>query len=145
VLSFGARSDDYNTRLNAMLVLSNVVDNTTVCAPIDHLYDAAALDQGTEAAIKGRANLLAVISVVAPWAYKENFENIFNVQDYWVRKISRSDPKLKQTVEILDNIKARLESQKSSGANRFVSIPENLQECKRKFTATWAPADKFKY
>jgi len=145
VLSFGARSDDYNTRLNAMLVLSNVVDNTTVCAPIDHLYDAGALDQGTGAAIKGRANLLAVVSVVAPWAYKENYANISNVREFWSKKIPPNDPKFKQTLEILENIRARLDSQKSSGSNRFVPIPEDLQKCKRKFTARWAPSDKFKY
>jgi hypothetical protein len=143
VLAFGARSDDYNSRLNAMLILSNIVDNTTVCAPIDHLYDEV-LRQDTEAAVKGRANLLAVVSVVAPWAYKENYEAIDEVRKFWLEKVPH-DPKYKQTLEILENIRLRLESQTSSESSRFSAIPERLQECKRKYVRQWAPPENFKY
>jgi hypothetical protein len=55
------------------LILANVIDNTTVCVPIDHLYDPSI-------SINGRANLLSVVSVVAPWAYRQKYDNISKVQ-----------------------------------------------------------------
>ena len=38
-LAFAARSEDPNLRINATLILADVIDNSTVCVPIDHLYD----------------------------------------------------------------------------------------------------------
>lgn len=103
VLSFGVRSSDYNTRLNALLILGNIIDNTTVCVPVDHLYDPAILGDDV-GSTKGRANLLGIISVVAPWAYKENFLAISNVREYWVSK----QPRYRDLDNVLENIRVRL-------------------------------------
>ena len=81
VLTFGARGRDYDLRLNAVLILGNIIDNTTVCVPLDHLYDP-------EISSNGRANLLAVVSVVAPWAYKQNLVNMQQVLRYTKGAIS---------------------------------------------------------
>lgn len=140
-LSFGARANDYNTRLNAMLVFSNVVDNTTVCVPIDHLYDSR-LDKDDDPAVKGRANLLAIVNVVAPWAYKENYRNIDNVRKHWEAK-AVDNAKLKPLSVYLQNIKARLESQKEN-SNKLTDLPIGLRQCKQ-YTKQYAPADKFSY
>jgi hypothetical protein len=140
-LSFGARAADYNTRLNSMLVFSNVVDNTTVCVPIDHLYDIA-LEKDDDSAVKGRANLLAVVNVVAPWAYKENYRNINNVRGYWTAKAAEN-PKFRSLNVYLQNIKARLESQKED-SNSTVDLPIGLRQCKA-YTRRYAPADMFSY
>lgn len=141
VLSFGARTTDYNVRLNAMLVFSNVVDNTTVCAPIDHLYDKR-LEGDDDAAAKGRVNLLAVVNVVAPWAYRENYLNIENVQKYWSAKAAENQ-KYRGLVTYLENIKSRLESQPAS-SNKAVSLTPQLGAC-RQYVKKWAPAEQFKY
>jgi hypothetical protein len=69
VLTFGARSTDFNFRLNSTLILGNVIDNTSVCVPLDHLF-------ASDLSPNGRANLLAVTSVVIPWAIAENLKNI---------------------------------------------------------------------
>jgi hypothetical protein len=141
VLSFGVRASDYNTRLNAMLVFSNIVDNTTVCVPIDHLYDNR-LEKNDDPAVKGRANLLAVVNVVAPWAYKENYRNIGDVRAYWEAK-AVENPNFRSLIVYLQNIKARLDSQKEN-SNRLVDLPPGLQDCRR-YAKRYAPSDKFSY
>ena len=79
VLTFGARSDNYDMRLNSVLIC-NVIDNQTVCVPLTHLNDPE-LDK-TDYGINGRANLLGIIAVVAPWALKQNFESIKATRDF---------------------------------------------------------------
>ena len=141
VLSFGVRAADYNIRLNAMLVFSNVVDNTTVCVPIDHLYDER-LDNDDDPAMKGRTNLLAIVNVVAPWAYKENYQNIDKVREYWEAKAA-SNAKFRSLDVYLQNIKERLESQKT-GSNKSTDLPIGLRNCKQ-YSKRYAPSDKFSY
>ena len=85
-LTFGARNDDKDLRLNSVLLLGNVIDNRSVCVPLTHLNDPDFM-KATEA-VKARANLLGVVSVVAPWAYRENFNSIQKTHD-WIRE---SDP-----------------------------------------------------
>jgi hypothetical protein len=129
VLTYGARSDDYNARLNAMFILANVIDNTTVCVPLDHLYDPLI-------SINGRANLLSIVSVVAPWAYKENYDNISRARSFMLNKVPKDDPNFKQTNDILSNIDLRLKSQ-TNDSNKGVPIPTALQKCKN-YKPSWA-------
>jgi hypothetical protein len=146
VLTFGARSDAYEVRSNSLLILANVIDNTTVCVPLDHLWDPdiGKLDKDNDYSVRGRANLLSVVSVVAPWAYSENFYNIKRVKDYIWEKIDRSDPNLKQTIDILNNIQTRLDSQ-TDKTNMNVSLPENLKKKCVKYVLRWAKPDQLKY
>jgi hypothetical protein len=142
-LAFGARTEDDNSRLNATLVLGNVIDNQGVCVPIDHLYykDLDATAYG----VKGRANLLAVVSVVAPWAYKENYQKIEALYKDMRQQLEplRARPDLKDTFSILDNLRKRLDFQQKPGSNKDVSIPKDLRAC-QSYRPQWA-GDKLKY
>ena len=60
-----ARIDERTIRVNASLLLANVVDNTTLCGVLEELYDPA-LNDNT------RYNLWQVVLVVAGYARKEN-------------------------------------------------------------------------
>jgi hypothetical protein len=146
ILTFGARSDTYEVRSNSLLILANVIDNTTVCVPLDHLWDPdiGKLDNGKDYSVRGRANLLSVVSVVAPWAYSENFYNIKRVKDYIWMKIDKSDPNLKQTVDILNNIQFRLDSQ-TNKTNMNVALPGNLKRKCMNYVHRWATADQLQY
>ena len=146
ILTFGTRSDAYEVRSNSLLILANVIDNTTVCVPLDHLWDRdiGKLDNGKDYSVRGRANLLSVVSVVAPWAYNENFYNIKRVKDYTWDNIDKSDPNLKQTVDILNNIQTRLDSQ-SDKTNKNVFLPENLKKKCMTYVRHWATPDQLKY
>ena len=138
-LSYAARSeDDGDARLNATLVLGNVIDNQHLCVPIDHLYDPKI---GT----KGRANLLAVVSVVAPWAYKENYEKIDALYQYMKEKLDPlgGQDDLKQTFAILDNIRQRLDFQQKPDSNKRTSIPKDLRACEH-YAPIWA-GDRLRY
>ncbi|HLH92025.1 MAG TPA: hypothetical protein VKX28_26635 [Xanthobacteraceae bacterium] len=136
-LAYAARSDDENARLNALLVLGNVIDNQTVCVPIDHLYFK-------DIGIKGRANLLSVVSVVAPWAYKQNYENIDAVYHYTSDLLKNSHDDVRQTLAILDNIRKRLDYQSTlTNPNKDASLPEDLRACKS-YRSKWA-GDRLKY
>jgi hypothetical protein len=121
VLSYGARSDLFDLRLNSVLILGNVIDNTTVCAPLAHLNDPGLLEAPN--GINGRANLLGVIAVVAPWAYKENFDNITRTTQAIKTSVQDGDPNLKSTSASLANIDARLMSQTTT-SNKNVWMPE---------------------
>jgi len=130
-LGFGARSFDDDSRLNATLILGNVIDNKSVCVPLDHLYDD---ELGTTPyGVRGRANFLGVVSVVAPWAYKENYENIRRLHEDIAERLQplKDRPDLKQTFEILANIKRRLDFQLTTpGSNMNTQLPLDLQACK---------------
>jgi hypothetical protein len=131
-LAFGARSDDRDVRLNAMLVLANVVDDSTLCVPLDHLYDPGINPSG-------RANLLGVVSVVAPWAYAESFKNIEAMYRMMTAK-TKGSPEFRQTNDILDNIRKRLDYQTAT-SNKNVPIPaEEAAGCKS-YKMRWAGAD----
>jgi hypothetical protein len=136
VLSYGARSDIYDLRLNSVLILGNIIDNTTVCAPLAHLNDPGLLE--SQNGINGRANLLGVISVVAPWAYKENYENIGRTTQSIRASIQDSDPNLKSTSVALTNIDARLMSQTTT-SNKNVRMPEMWRRDCATFVENYRP------
>ena len=136
ILTYGARSDDKNARQNSMWILANVIDNTTVCVPLDHLYDPAISPSG-------RANLLAIVSVVAPWAYKENYNNIKTVVAFTQHKLSDSTSDLLDTSSILNNIEQRLQTQ-NDNTNKIEAIPSNLQTCKH-YPLQYAKSQQLSY
>jgi ABC-type transporter Mla subunit MlaD len=110
------------------LVLGNVIDNTTVCVPLTHLNDPTLL--ATASGINGRANLLSLVSVVAPWAYKENSENIARTRASILGQVNSNDPNLKGTVARLENISRRL-GDNTETSNRSVPMPESWRlQCK---------------
>jgi hypothetical protein len=130
-LTFGARNDDKDLRLNSVLLLGNVIDNRSVCVPLTHLNDPDFM-KATEA-VKARANLLGVVSVVAPWAYRENFNSIQKTHDSIENQISRNDPGLKTTVSILDNIQQRLAAQKPNSNKDYALstlVEGGAKECR---------------
>jgi hypothetical protein len=140
VMAFGARSNDPNIRLNALLVMANVIDNRVLCVPIDYLYDPqiAATDYG----VRGRANLIAIVSVVAPWAYRENFANLKRLSAFLKPLIGPEDD-FKQSRDALENLNARLQSQeKLSSSNKDVTGETNF--CSG-YHPKFAPSDKLTY
>jgi hypothetical protein len=146
VLTFGVRSDNYQARSNSLLILANVIDNTTVCVPLDHLWDKnlGVLDKDQDYPIRGRANLLSVVSVVAPWAYKENFINIKTVKDSIFNSIDKADPTLKQTVDILNNIEARLGAQ-TNDTNKNINLPDELKRDCKTYGRRFAKPEELRY
>jgi hypothetical protein len=136
VLSYGARSDLYDLRLNSVLILGNVIDNTTVCAPLAHLNDPGLLD--TPNGVNGRANLLGIISVVAPWAYKENFANITKTIEAIKASMSEGDPNLKSTSASISNITARLLTQTPT-SNKNVPMPDQWRRDCANFVESFKP------
>ena len=122
-LSFGLRQSNGDARSNALLILGNVIDNTTLCAPLDHLYDPR-LDP------RSRANLLAVVSVVAPWAYAENFDNICRMLAHVERDKTLQAP----TMKILSTLRARLDTQ-TVATNQSAPL---LDKTCQKYRARWA-------
>ncbi len=135
VLSFGARSIDEIMRSDALLILGNVIDNKTVCASIDHLYDP-------KISANGRANLLAIVSVVAPWAYAENFDNICRVSNFIGSKLT-NEPSMQQTKAIVENVQKRLNSQ-TAATNQGVYLPVAERACYR-YPVEWANKGPTKY
>jgi hypothetical protein len=134
VLSYGVRNQNPDIRLNALLILANVIDNTTLCVPLDHVFDEA-LEQSDHGK-RGRANLLSVISVVAPWAYRENFKNIEAARDFVQRKVTGKD-EFRDTQTILKNITERLASQRPN-SNKAVSLtPSELRKPCQEYPLKW--------
>ena len=120
-------------RLNSVWILTNVVDNTTVCAPLSHLNDPTlqkAVEANNSTALSARTNLLSVITIVAPWAYKENFENIAATTKKVSASFQRNDANFKITQSIVDNINVRLASQTNSSNMNVKMRPEWGQACK---------------
>jgi hypothetical protein len=135
-LTFGVRSYDRNLRLSATLLLGNVIDNRFVCIPLVHLNDPDFMKSAE--AVKARANLLSIVSVVAPWAYKENYNNMQKTRDFVNGQINRDDPDLKTTIYVLDNIQARLKSQ-TGNSNKAVSLNPSFAEVCRKYVQAYLP------
>lgn len=129
VLTYAARSDIYDARLNSVLILGNIIDNTTVCVPVVHLNDPD-LDS-TDYGKNGRANLLGIISVVAPWAYSENYDAIEQTRAMLLAKVG-DNPDYKTTRTILDNIDKRLRSQ-TNQTNKSVPLPGEFKAACRKY------------
>lgn len=138
-LTYGARSDNEDVRLNSILILGNVVDNTTVCVPLTHLADLTwSMGQQHDYDRRGRANLLGTIAVVAPWAYSENFKNIQDTKEFFWNKIDREDPNLEHTVAILKNIQARLNTQ-TKDTNRGAYLADDVREACKKYVERYRP------
>jgi len=121
VLSWGARSDSPDIRANSLLILGNVIDNTTICVPLAHLNDPNLMK--SPSGVNGRANLLSLLAVVAPWAYKENSENIARTRASIAAQVDSNDPNLKGTVARLENVATRL-GNNTETSNRSVPMPE---------------------
>jgi hypothetical protein len=121
VLSYGARSDNVDLRVNSVLILANVIDNSTVCVPLTHLNDRSLLDSSN--GINGRYNLLGIVSVVAPWALNENYYNMQNTVALIRRSVDPADQNLSGTLNLLTNIEQRLQSQKPN-SNKGVWLPD---------------------
>lgn len=134
VLAFGSRNDDRETRLNSMNLLSNIIDNSTVCVPMDHLADP-------DIGINGRANLIAVVSVVAPWAQQSNFNNMKRLVEFLKIKIEEQED-VQKTNELIKTLIDRLDYQdtiQNPNKNTETSI---MDEC-RNMPAKWANTPQF--
>ena len=129
MLAFGATSEDRPTRLNAGLLLVNVVDNSTVCVVMDHLADPA-LAAGTDVAYNGRMNLISVVSVVAPWATQSNYKNMRRLIPYMRDQLSK-EKDMSRTSALLDLFEQRLDFQVNM-PGRFDD--EDLASCR-----AWKP------
>ena len=127
VLAYGVRSEVSDLRLNSLVILGNIIDNKTVCVALAHLNDPTLLDSANGA--NGRANLLATIAVPAPWAFKENFENISRTAQAINGSIDKSDPNLRYTAYALDNINERLKSQKPDSNKKYLMPDEWRSNC----------------
>lgn len=139
-LSFAARSKDQNARANGLMVAANVVDNTTVCVPLDHLYSFTPPIDPLSYQANGRANLLAIVDVVAPWAYKENHDNISRAGRH-VQNTLGDPAEFPGTVRLLANLENRLSGQPDRAA--IPALPPELSQCKR-YKPRWA-AGELKY
>ena len=102
VLTFGARSEDYDTRLNTTLVLGNVIDDTTVCVPLDHLYDP-------KISINGRANLLAIVSSAVSSMAVEDLGDVEKMSAYTRNALPRNSP---DSLRILETLDAKISERK---------------------------------
>jgi hypothetical protein len=119
-LAYGLRQENSDARANSLVILGNVVDNRFLCVFFDHLYDVSDTND------RARANILAVIAVVAPWSYAENYDNACQA----VESIEKS-PSLESaagTQKIVANLKDRLNSQ-TDRTNQSVYLPASLREC----------------
>jgi hypothetical protein len=138
VLTYGLRGPDHSSRLNALVILGNIIDNTTVCVPIDHLYDPVLVNSDDDLAWKWRANLLGVVAVPAPWANKENYNAISRVRQYWLRNIAE-DPRFQSLSDVLENIGRRLAT--PSNPNRRETLKQaGLTSC-LDYKPKWADAE----
>ena len=139
-LSWGARNVERSARLNATMLLANIVDNNTICVPIDHLYDTDFI--ANESGINGRANLLSVVSVISPWAHRENYHNILRLIEQVGPQIE--GPNLDKTRSLVGDICRRLGLQETSKArNMNTPLPSSLRACET-YGSLWA-GDKLQY
>ncbi len=136
VLTYAARSDVYDARLNAVLLLGNIIDNTTVCVPLVHLNDPALT--ATDYGINGRANLLGIISVVAPWAYAENYAAI-KATVAKIRRNTETATGVETTRNLLDNIDSRLGLQ-TEKTNKSVALPDAFRAPCKSYVLSYRPS-----
>jgi hypothetical protein len=107
-MTYGARSTDADIRLNALVILGNTIDNPVLCVPLDHLHDPTL--GNTAEGVRGRANLLAIVSVPAPWAFKENYANLMRLSDYLSSTVPDTED-FRQTRAAIETLRRRLKSQ----------------------------------
>lgn len=138
VLAYGTRAENSDLRLNSLIILGNVIDNTSVCVALAHLNDPSLLSHPN--GVNGRANLLGAVSVVAPWAYRENYDNISRTVEAIQGDVTNEhDPAtLKYTLAKLDNIQERLRSQKPN-SNKSVPLPATLRKNCRSYVENFLP------
>jgi hypothetical protein len=115
LLAYGSRTTDKSTRDNSMVLLSNIVDNSTVCVVLDQMADPA-LAEGA-AGLQARANLLASVSVVAPWAMKSNYEQMRSLAGYLEADLA-DEKDVDQTRRLLTNFIDRLDYQTTLPAGK---------------------------
>lgn len=127
VLAYGARSNSYDLRLNSVLLLGNVIDNTTVCVVLAHLNDPTLLS--SDSGLNGRANLLSIVSVVAPWALRENYDNIKATVQSIRQTMNSADSQVKTTVGLLTNIEIRLQAQTETSNKGAWLDPQARASC----------------
>jgi hypothetical protein len=126
-LSFGMGDNDPDLRLNSVLIASKTIDDNTVCVPLIVLNDTNLAR--TDLGIRARSNLLGVVTVVAPWVTKQNFEVMSATRDRIASTVSGDNPNLAVTTAILDNIKKRLASQAPESAKNFPLDQSQLKLC----------------
>ena len=114
---------------NSVLIAGNIIDDNTVCVPLTHLNDAGLA--ATPIGVRGRANLLSVVNVVAPWATQQNFDTISATTTKIASTINRDDPNLPSTVALLDNIKQRLDSQQNETNKKYPMDQKQVDLCKK--------------
>lgn len=116
-LAAGARSPEYNIRIASSYVLSNVIDNSSVCIVVDYLHAPVQESQTDNPDIYGRANLVYTLNAVVLWSYKENFESIVMTHRRISRRISTlpslEAQNLQSTQRGLDNIWERIQRVKA--------------------------------
>jgi hypothetical protein len=141
LLAYGAKSTDYDTRANTTNLLTNIIDNSTVCVVMDHLADPTL--SASEDGFKGRAALLATVSVVAPWATKSNYENMKQLSGYLDGQVDVG--KAPKTGELLKNFDERLDYQGTlpvEKANKNFENAGSLTSCQN-YTPRWATSGAF--
>jgi hypothetical protein len=125
-LSFGMGDNDPDLRLNSVLIASKTIDDNTVCVPLIILNNPNLAK--TDLGIRERSNLLGVVTVVAPWVTKQNFEVMSATTNKIAATVS-GDPNLAVTNAILENIKKRLASQAPESAKNFPLDQSQLKLC----------------
>jgi hypothetical protein len=128
VLTFGARSDDYDTRLNTTLVLGNVIDDTSVCVPLDHLHDP-------KISVNGRANLLAIVSSAVASMAPEDLGNVEKMSAYTRGALPRGS---NDSLRILDNLDQRVADRRAKGPRADGARNPRTAEC-RAYKPLWPP------
>jgi hypothetical protein len=113
-----------------VVILGNVIDNTTVCVPLAQLNDPALLT--TEYGVNGRANLLSIIAVVTPWANKQNYDSIKATRDTIFEAVPKNEPNFKQTYTIFDKIDTGLARTDNPNKNALME-PALVADCKKYF------------
>lgn len=137
VLTYGATSDIYDIRLNSVIILGNIIDNSTVCVPLTYLNDPTIL--ASEVGLKGRINLLSIVSVVAPWAYKENFDSIQATINQIRIDVENDKLNLQSTIDRLSKIQQRLNSQ-NLNSNKSVNLPKAWDTNCKIYVESYLPA-----
>lgn len=135
VLTLAARSNDKDFRVTSTLILGDVIDNRTVCVPLDHLF-------ANDLSDNGRVNLLAVVSVIIPWAFEENVNNIENATGT-LKNSLKGD--VADSLRVIDTIDKRLTARKAKLPED--SPPSNVKEILRfcrDYNFQWAKG-KFKF
>lgn len=120
VLAEVAKSDDRDLRINASLILVNVVDNTTLCAVIDGLFDDGINDNA-------RFNLLQIVSAVSDRALVENRRWIAAILKHTWELVGKDPERYQKSIAVLKEIEEKL----SQSADEFEGNlePEIIEMC----------------